>query len=135
MTEDGIATGPRRIAYFGLGWLFVGLGGLGAALPVLPTVPFLIVAAWAFAHSSRRWHDWLYSHRLFGTMLRDWDRWRVIPWWGKTCGVGAMTASMIWVAFFSDAPPVGVIAMAAVIVPSAIYVLSRPSRRPPEGES
>ncbi|CAA6813551.1 MAG: Unknown protein [uncultured Sulfurovum sp.] len=58
-------------------WLLLGLSCLGLAflgviLPLLPTVPFLLLAAFFFAKSSEKLHTWLINHQLFGTMISDW---------------------------------------------------------------
>ena len=68
-----------RLLYITLGMLFVSLGALGAILPVLPTVPFMLLALWCFANSSERLHEWLYHHKLFGPPLQRWKQYRVIP--------------------------------------------------------
>lgn len=57
-----------------LGLLCVGLAVIGIALPLLPTVPFLLLAAFFFARSSSRLHNWLVSHGTFGPMILDWQR-------------------------------------------------------------
>ena len=61
-----------------LGFLFVGIGAVGIVLPVLPTTPFLLLAAGCFAQSSERWHAWLINTRLFGGLIRDWEEHRCI---------------------------------------------------------
>lgn len=61
-----------------VGFLMVGLALLGAFLPVLPTTPFLLVAATCFAKSSPKWHQWLLSHKLFGPFLTNWQQHRCI---------------------------------------------------------
>ncbi|WP_171123795.1 MULTISPECIES: YbaN family protein [unclassified Ruegeria] len=56
-----------------LGLLSVALAVVGIALPLLPTVPFLLLAAFFFARSSSRLHNWLITHRVFGPMILDWQ--------------------------------------------------------------
>lgn len=62
-----------RILWTGLGLFSLALGLLGAALPLLPTVPFLLLAAFCFARSSERLHDWLLGHPKFGPVIEDWQ--------------------------------------------------------------
>lgn len=54
--------------------LCLALGVIGIFVPGLPTTVFILMAAWAAARSSPRLHEWLWYHRLFGPMLRDWAR-------------------------------------------------------------
>lgn len=120
----------RRPLLLGLGLAFVGLGLLGTVLPVLPTTPFMILALWCFARSSKRFHDWLYHHRVFGPPLRQWDQHRVIPPLAKIVAVTAMVASMVYVVLFSAAPWYLIAAMAVVIAYGAWFILTKPSRAP-----
>lgn len=70
--------GLRRVLYRWLGLGFVGLGVLGALLPILPTTPFLLLASYFFVRSSPGLHLWLLRSRIFGPFLRDWDRHRAV---------------------------------------------------------
>jgi uncharacterized membrane protein YbaN (DUF454 family) len=88
MTVDGQVRldGPRphasrllRFLLFAAGCLCVGLGAVGAFLPIMPTVPFLLVASACFARSSERFHRRLLSSRVFGATLRAWEEHRCIP--------------------------------------------------------
>ncbi|MDG2479242.1 MAG: YbaN family protein, partial [Alphaproteobacteria bacterium] len=63
---------------------------LGVALPLLPTTPFLLVAAFAFARSSDRWHRWLREHRVFGPLIADWQEHGAIDRRTKLLSVLAM---------------------------------------------
>lgn len=120
-----------RYVYIALGWLFVGLGVIGAVLPVMPTTIFLLAALWAFARGSRRFHDWLYTHPRFGAPLQAWDRHRVIRPAAKTAAILTMAASVLVVWLVSAGPLVPAV-VAVVLAGVAIYILTRPSRAPAE---
>ncbi|WP_392431969.1 DUF454 family protein [Yersinia sp. HM-2024] len=62
-----------------LGWLAVVLATLGVVLPLLPTTPFLLLAAWCFARSSPRFHHWLLYRSWFGRYIRTWQQHRALP--------------------------------------------------------
>ncbi len=72
--QTPIRGGPRRVVYLALGIFFVGLGGLGVFLPVLPTTPFLLLASACFVRSSPALNRRLLRSRLFGPFLRDWQK-------------------------------------------------------------
>jgi len=78
----------------------VGLGILGAMLPVMPTTPFLLAASFFFARSSPRLNHWLLNSPVFGPFLRDWDRHRGVRLRVKVVAVVAMVtavaASIVW---------------------------------------
>lgn len=69
----------QRIILLIIGWLAMGLATLGVILPLLPTTPFLLLAAWCFARSSPRFHHWLLHRSLFGPYLRHWQQHRALP--------------------------------------------------------
>jgi uncharacterized protein len=119
-----------RIVYFLIGCVFVGLGFIGAFLPLLPTVPFLLLALWCFARSSQRFHDWLYHHPRFGPPLREWDQHGVIPVRAKILSTAMMAVSMAIMLAVTDLSAWAYGGIAAVLLCVSLYILSRPGRPP-----
>lgn len=64
---------PARIIWLSLGLLALAFAVVGILLPLVPTTPFLLVAAFAFARSSPQLHDWLVDHPRLGPPIRDWN--------------------------------------------------------------
>lgn len=62
-----------RYLLLACGWLSFGLGVIGVVLPLLPTTPFMLLAAACFSRSSERFHRWLLNNRVFGKIIRDWE--------------------------------------------------------------
>lgn len=79
--------GKNRILYLASGFALVALAALGVILPLLPTTPLLLLAAWCFAHSSEKCHRWLLEHRLFGPIIKSWQENRCIPLRAKILSV------------------------------------------------
>ncbi len=69
---DNYVMGLRRTVYSMLGVLMVALGAAGIVLPLLPTTPFLLLAAVLFAKSSQRRHDWLLGQKHLGPYIHAW---------------------------------------------------------------
>jgi uncharacterized membrane protein YbaN (DUF454 family) len=112
-----------------LGFMFVGLGLAGVFLPLLPTTPFLLLAAGCFARSSPAFHDWLLTHRLLGPYIRDWERDRSIPLTAKLTAVAMMAASLSWMAFASNAPAIAVWMAGALLSCVAAWIITRPTSK------
>jgi uncharacterized membrane protein YbaN (DUF454 family) len=81
------------------GILFVGLAILGVALPILPTTPFLLVAAACFAKSSPEMQKRLLANKTFGPLIHDWQKYRSIPRKAKRIALLTMVLSVCWSAF------------------------------------
>jgi uncharacterized membrane protein YbaN (DUF454 family) len=125
------AGSPRaRFLYKTLGFIFVGLGVLGAFLPLLPTTPFLLVALWAFSRSSRRFHQWLYTHPRFGPRLQEWHEHGTVPVKVKVSAISAMLVSQALMIFVAHAKWYVIATSGVFMLIGATYVLSRPSRPP-----
>lgn len=65
---------PSRLGWWLLAYASLALGLIGIVVPGLPTVPFVLLSAFAAARGSRPLHVWLRRHRQFGPMIRDWQR-------------------------------------------------------------
>ncbi|WP_298443581.1 YbaN family protein [uncultured Ferrimonas sp.] len=63
--------GPMRYLLLALGWLAVVCGTIGLFLPLIPTVPFLLLATFCFSRTSERCQQWLFNNRLLGPVLRN----------------------------------------------------------------
>jgi uncharacterized membrane protein YbaN (DUF454 family) len=83
-----------RALLVGAGWLCVALGVLGIFLPLLPTTPFMLLAAACFARSARRFHDWLLANRTFGPLIHEWRKHRSVPYRTKIVAIGLMALTM-----------------------------------------
>lgn len=68
----------KRWCLMALGWLAFATGIVGIVLPLLPTTPFMLLAAALFARSSPRFHHWLLTHPWFGPPIADWLHYRGI---------------------------------------------------------
>lgn len=119
-----------RIIFFTLGWVFFGLGLLGAFLPVLPTTPFMLLALGMFTKSSERFHLWLYHHRIFGPPLQKWHEHRVISRKAKMLSVSMMSMSLLYVILYSPIPVWMVVLTGLLMGYGAWFVLSKPSQVP-----
>ena len=123
-------SGRARFLWLLLGWFCTVIGAAGLILPLLPGVPFLIIALWAFSKSSQRFHHWLYTHEVYGPPLRAWNRYRVISPKAKAAAGSGMAIGLI-VLIFSGAPAFVVVLVGCVLIGCAGYVLSRPNYPPP----
>lgn len=119
----------KRIAFIIIGVSALALGGLGVVLPILPTTPFILVAAFAFANSSEKLHQWLLDHNIFGPLIANWRRYGAI---GRKTKIAA-TLSMLAVVAISlllEAPGYVIVIQVLVLCAVAAFILSRPA--PPE---
>lgn len=114
-----------RALWFALGWTALALGFIGAFLPLLPTTPFVLLAAYCFARSSPRLHSWLAHHATFGPMIEAWARHGAVPRRAKRLAAAMMAAAFaLSVALRLPLWVLGV--QALCLAGAAAFVLTRP---------
>lgn len=114
-----------RLAFLSAGLLSMALAALGAFLPLLPSVPFIILAAWCFARSSPKLEHWLVGHPRFGPHITAWRAKGAISRAGKSAAMLAFTVSVI--AGFALLPMPWSLAPLAPALAGGGWILSRPS--------
>ena len=125
--RQAIRRGAARYVLLGIGWTMVGLGIVGAFLPLMPTTIFLLIAVWAFSSASPRFQTWIETHPRFGRTVRAWRAHRVISTRAKVMAVSSMAASVVILALFGANSWITPAIVAALLTPIAAFILSRPS--------
>ena len=120
----------KRLMYLGFGWLMFSIGFVGAFLPVLPTTPFMLLALWGFSKGSDNLHNWLYHHPKYGALLRDWEKYQIIPIKAKITAISMMCLSAGIMIFFSDVPKIALYCALGIMVIGAVFILTKPSKKP-----
>jgi uncharacterized membrane protein YbaN (DUF454 family) len=118
-----------RALWLGLAVTSLVLGVIGIVLPVVPTTPFILLAAFAAARGSRRLHDWMRNHPRFGQMLRDWERDGAVSRRAKYFATITMLGSAVGMFVFSPHWWIAAIASAIMLV-VAIWLWMRPEPAP-----
>ena len=117
-----------RTGYLLLGHLSVAAGVVGLLLPLVPTTPFILLAALCYSRGSSRFDRWIHRHRLFGRMLRDWRDGGAIAPLAKAGACLGFAASVVLV--WLRLGPAWAVAAILVAASGITFILSRPSRSP-----
>jgi uncharacterized membrane protein YbaN (DUF454 family) len=107
------------------GVVFVAIGTIGVVLPLLPTTPFLLLAAFSFARSSPKLHDWLLGHRAFGPLISNWDRYGSIDRRSKTIAMIVIMLTL-GISVAIDVPWWALASQTAVLAVVSTFILTRP---------
>lgn len=92
----------KKYVWLCLGFLSLGMAYIGVVVPGIPFSIFLVFAAYCFAKSSKRMHDWLYNHKYFGPFLTNWVQKRVFPTKGKYAMILVMASSLAFLWFTTE---------------------------------
>lgn len=94
-TMPAMSITPIRWLWLLAGGLALLTGAIGIVLPLLPTVPFVLLAAYCFARGSRRWERWLLDHPQLGPIVHDWRQHRAVPLRAKQLATLMMAGSSL----------------------------------------
>jgi uncharacterized membrane protein YbaN (DUF454 family) len=122
----------RRTAswlFIALGWMSLALGLVGVFLPLLPTTPFVLLAAFFFSRGSERLHRWLVEHPRFGGHIRDWEAEQVVPLVGKYASTLTMVPLVAWAIVTREIPLALELMMGATVAGTLWFIWTRPSHR------
>lgn len=116
----------KRVLWLISGMTCFALGIIGVVLPILPTTPFMLLATFCFAKSSKRLHSWLTNHPNFGPSIRNWHEHGAIS---KTAKIGAVLtmAVVLILGLVLSLKPILLIIQASVMLGAATFILTRPS--------
>ena len=122
------------ISAFRLLWLlggivFVAVGAIGVVLPLLPTTPFLLLAAYCFARSSTKLHDWLLNHRSFGPLINNWDQHGSIDRRSKRIAIVVIVLTAV-ISILIGVPWWALASQIVVLAVAATFILTRPDPPP-----
>jgi uncharacterized membrane protein YbaN (DUF454 family) len=124
---DGARHGLVRLGWIALGSVALVLGTVGVLLPVLPTTPFVILAAFAFARSAPTLQARLERSRTFGPIIADWRASGAIAPRYKCLALAMMAGALLLSAVLA-VPATVLLVQAACMAAAALFILTRPSR-------
>ena len=123
--------GMRAWLLLGLGHVCVAIGVVGIFLPLLPTTPFLLLAAGLYAKGSPRFEAWLLTHPRLGPPVRDWREGGVIGMRAKATALTMIALSAAFTLTRERIPTVAKASAAVVLGGAALFIATRPSLRKP----
>lgn len=114
----------KRILLLSFGFLFVLLGILGAFLPVMPSIPFLLIAAYCFSKSSKKFHDLLLDNPLVGPHIKNCHENNGITWQTKVLLIAGQWGGIIFSSIFFVHGLLGQTLMILIAMAATVYLLS-----------
>ena len=125
MAVRDMVSHAKRFVLILIGLTSLALGAIGIFVPLLPTTPFVLLAAFAFANSSERLHQWLLDHNVFGPLIKDWQRYGAISRPAKILSLASM-AAIVLISWLLAAPTYVIVVQILVLSCSATFIITRP---------
>lgn len=117
----------KKTLFLALGWISIFLGIIGIPLPILPTTPFILLAAYFFSKSSEKWHQWLLNNKRLGPMVRDWENDGVISYKAKILATVMMTLLFGYTLLFVQVPMAIKVIIVLIGIAVMVFIHTRPS--------
>jgi uncharacterized membrane protein YbaN (DUF454 family) len=121
-----------RLLYLAVGLVSLAVGVAGIVLPLVPTTPLVLLAAYCFTRSSRRLHGWLIGHPRFGRYVSDFESGRGIPRRVKLTAIVLASLAFGFGFYVVSGNAVAVVALAIVAATAMTVVLRVPTYEPSE---
>jgi hypothetical protein len=120
--------GSARLILLAFGWIFLSLGIIGAFLPIMPTTPFALLAAYCFSKSSPKLHQWILSRPVLGPLIKDWESSGIIRPRAKVMATLMMSLLFGYALFFVPVANWIRIIVASSGIAVLVFIWTRPSR-------
>lgn len=125
----------KKYIYLTLGHFFLVLALVGAALPLLPTTPFLLLTAYFYSKGSQRFYSWLINHRVFGQAILDWREHGVIRAKIKVISVASITVGFGLSFYLLNVPAIAKWLLGIVGGLVISFIITRPSEMRRSGQT
>lgn len=117
----------KRITYLCAGHLALAMGMIGVVLPLLPTTPFVLLSAFFYSRSSRKLHQKLINNKLFGNLIKEWEKHGTIPLKAKCLSTLMMISMISYPLIYRPMSLSLKLAVIGCLCFSLTYIWSRPS--------
>jgi uncharacterized protein len=111
-----------------LGWICLVVGIIGSFLPLLPTTPFILLAAYFFSKGSQRFYLWLIHLPKFGESIKNWNESGVIGLRAKIICVISISSVLLYLNLFKDYTPALKAFVSLVLLIVVVFVCTRPAK-------
>ncbi len=117
-----------KVIWFVCAWLSFALGVFGAFVPIIPTTPFMILAAFLFSKSSPKFHAWMLSLPIAGPAVREWGDHRIVRTRAKILCATMIVISLTLIWWKAAVPVVLKIILTIILVSVCTFVITRKSK-------